>query len=420
LKASVKFEHELLAVESDHRLHAMLELTAPKSKETDRRPLHIALVIDRSGSMAGAKLDYTKAASRYLIEKMSPTDLVALIAYDSEVTLLAPLEKIDKPHLAAALSSIFARASTNLSGGWLKGLEELGRAPQGGISKVLLLSDGLANEGITDPDALVQMAREAAHSGSGTTTIGFGADFDEKLLTDMAEAGRGNSYYVASPEDAPGVFAQEFEGLVELVAQNVSVEIRPREEVEVLGILNDYPAARVPGGVQLQLGDAYSEESRRVVLELHIPELAGLGLTKVADVVLRYVTVGDEVAAHEVTIPVHVNLVVADEAAGSTPNSEVVEEITILKSVRAQRDARKRADSGDFDGAQLLLRGAAEDLRRQVPGSARANELLAEAAVLESHAEIAKAASWDAHSSKSIHYSSWERRQSRRRPKSES
>src|SRR5947208_14262350 len=90
------------------------------------------------------------------------------------------------------------------------------------------------------------MARNAHAQGAGTSTIGFGHDFDEELLTAMAEAGGGRSYYAASPEDAPGIFAEEFEGLLHLVAQNVSVEIRPTEEVKVLGILNVTRRFRFP------------------------------------------------------------------------------------------------------------------------------------------------------------------------------
>jgi Ca-activated chloride channel family protein len=134
--------------------------------------------------------------------------------------------------LEAALAAIAPGRSTNLSGGWLKGAEVLRGLPaRKGPRKVLLLTDGLANVGITDPEALVALARQAGDDGIGTTTIGFGLDFDEVLLTRMAQAGGGNAHFAETPEDAPGIFAQESEDLVQLVAQNVSVEIRPREQV---------------------------------------------------------------------------------------------------------------------------------------------------------------------------------------------
>ena len=89
---------------------------------------------------------------------------------------------------------------------------------------------------------------------------------DEELLTAMASSG--NAHHAASPDDAPGIFAKEFEDLVSLVAQNLSVEVRGSEHVQVLGVLNGFPCAQVSGGVQAQLGDAYGGETRRVVFAL--------------------------------------------------------------------------------------------------------------------------------------------------------
>jgi len=108
------------------------------------------------------------------------------------------------------------------------------------------------------------MAISQAEKGVGTTTIGFGQDFDEDLLTAMADAGRGNVHYADTPDAAPAIFAQELEGLVNLMAQNVSVEVHPSDEVEVLGVLNDYRQVVVAGGVQLQLGDALGASQHRV------------------------------------------------------------------------------------------------------------------------------------------------------------
>jgi Ca-activated chloride channel homolog len=203
-----------------------------------------------------------------------------------------------------------------------QGLEQLrGGQRDEAVRRILLLTDGLANVGITEPAALVGLADEARKAGIGTTTIGVGDDFDEALLTAMADAGGGTGHFAATPDAAPGIFASEFDGLASVVAQNVSVEIRPGSDVAFLGVLNDYPATAVPGGVQLALADAYGDEVRRVVFELHLPSVAALGLAKVGEVVVRHVSVGAQVALHEVRIPLMVNVVTPTRRRGRTPTT---------------------------------------------------------------------------------------------------
>ena len=201
-----------------------------------------------------------------------------------------------------------------------------------------------------------------------------------------------------------------------LVAQNVSAEIRPSKDVAMLGVLNEYPAVEVPGGVQVQLGDAYGEERRRVVFELHMPGVASLGVAKVADVVIRYVSVGEEIAQHEVKLPITVNMVSADEAKAAEGDTDVVEEVLILKAARAQEEARKKADEGDFEAAQSLLRTAGDELRAMAPGSKRADELLEQAEMFDQAMPLMSTASYNPSVAKQMHYDIRSTRRKRRRP----
>jgi Ca-activated chloride channel family protein len=422
LGASVRLDHQLLAVEREHRVHCLLELTAPPNPtDRQRRPLHLALVIDRSCSMGGDKLETAKACAAYLARRLAPTDRLAVVTYDDEVRLELPLTDVghDQLRLERALQGIRPGGSTNLSGGWLKGVEQLRAVPGGtGPKKVLLLTDGLANRGVTDPSALVAMARGACDDGVGTTTIGFGQDFDEELLTAIADVAAGNAYFAATPEEAPAIFAQEFEGLTALVAQNLSVEVRSGPDVQMIGLLNEYPIVPVAGGLQAQLGDAYAEERRRVVFELAVPKLETLGVVTVAEVVVRYVSLGERIEAHELRLPVTVNAVSAAEAAAAGPDAGVVEEIVVLKSARAQREAREHAERGEFDSARKLLTEAVEDLRRVAPGSSGAEELLTQAEETARFAESMSDALYDETTKKHLRYSEWQRNRGRPRRQS--
>ncbi|CAA9246991.1 MAG: hypothetical protein AVDCRST_MAG20-1990 [uncultured Acidimicrobiales bacterium] len=405
MDASVRLDHTFVAMESANAVHAMLELSFPEAPGSDERaPLHVALVLDRSGSMGGEKLEATKACATHLVRRLRPEDELAIVAFDDEVTLVAGLEGVDGDRLAAAIDGIWPGGTTNLSGGWLKGLEELGRATGDGPRAVVLLTDGRANVGVVEPERLVAMTSGARTQGAVTSTIGFGDGFDEQLLSDMADAGGGNAHYAAGPEDAPAIFAEEFEGLASTVAQNVSVEIRPGADVEVLAVLNDHPATPVPGGVQLALGDAWGGDRRRIVFRLGIPAVAELGPRKVAEVRLRWTDVTAVPALHDVTVPVLVNVAAGLDVDGAAVDGAVVEEVVVLEAAQAEREARKQADEGDFAAARNLLAGSAARLREQAPLSSRPQELLDQAEAIDASGSMMAPNEWTGTTSKDMHY----------------
>src|SRR2546428_8960607 len=123
MKATVRLEHQLLAVETEHEVHAMLQLVAPPAPaQKPRQPLNLALVIDRSGSMAGPKLEATKECAAFLLRRLEPTDQLSLVTFDEEVELVAPLVSARYPALPHALAGITDGGAAHLSGRWLDGL----------------------------------------------------------------------------------------------------------------------------------------------------------------------------------------------------------------------------------------------------------------------------------------------------------
>jgi hypothetical protein len=184
----------------------------------------------------------------------------------------------------------------------------------------------------------------------------------------------------------------------------------------VLGVLNTFPVVGVEGGLQVQIGDVYAEERRRLVFELHIPNVAALGVATVAEALVRYVTVGETIEAHDLHLPITVNMVSADEADAAGPDADVIDEVTILKSARAKQAAREAAERGDFDTARETLRRAADELRSIAPGSSRADELLQEAEANETHSAMMDASHYDAGEKKRLRYQSWQTGRGRRQP----
>ena len=171
MQHAVRLSHSLLAVETEHRIHVMLTLKSPPTPTTEHLPLHLALVIDRSGSMSGRKLETTKSCARFLVERLRPQDRLALVTFEESVELLTPIGPVDKKEILTTIASIQTGGSTNLSGGWLKGLEQLRASPGEGQRRVLLLTDGQANVGIKDVATLGQLAQRAREDGISTSTI---------------------------------------------------------------------------------------------------------------------------------------------------------------------------------------------------------------------------------------------------------
>lgn len=196
MKTTILLDHEPVAAGRVVRLLLRLEADAPP--RTDRLPLNLSLVLDRSGSMHGGKLTAAREAAALLVRRLAPEDVVSVVAYDDEVeTVAEPATGAAQAELPREIERIETGGSTNLSGGWLRGRELVARnLLERGVNRVILLTDGQANVGITDPQRLTGLAAEAGRQRMTTTTIGFGADYNERLLRAMADAGGGNTYYI--------------------------------------------------------------------------------------------------------------------------------------------------------------------------------------------------------------------------------
>ena len=354
MQPSIKLDRTLVAVNVDGVVHLMLELAAPAAAAATRAPLDVVLVLDRSGSMGIEPMHAVREATCSLLRLLGSDDRLGVVAFDNEIEMVLPLTSHDLDTASAAVRNIQSRGSTNLSGGWLKALEMLsGDVRPQALRRIIVLTDGHANEGIVDSAQLCTMAAAAKEQGITTTTVGFDDGYDEVLLAAFADAGSGNNYWCAGPDQAPQVFAAEFQGLASVVAQNISVELRPVPGVEI-AILNEYPITKVPGGMQVALGDAYGSERRRVVAMLTMPSPDAVGAVSLGEIVVRWVSTIGDVSLHTVTIPVVVNAT-DDPNADHVLDQEVIEQVNILRAAQAKKRAHESLLSGDELGARCAL-----------------------------------------------------------------
>jgi Ca-activated chloride channel family protein len=240
-----------------------------------RRATDALIILDRSGSMAGEKIEHARAAVRQLLAQLGPEDRFALVTYSTEAAVTIPLSPVDERMRAAwmaALGDIHADGNTNLSGGLDLGLDLIEHARGAGrVAHVILISDGLANQGDPTTAGLTRRAQRAAHGEYMLSTVGVGADFNEYLMTALADAGTGNYYYLRDANDLASVFAREFDAARTTVASGLAVQIQPAPGVRVVDA-SGYPFESTGAGVVFRPGSLYSGQERRVWVTLTVPQ----------------------------------------------------------------------------------------------------------------------------------------------------
>lgn len=219
-------------------------------------PMNIAIVIDRSGSMSGQKIHNARQAAKYIVDQLDGNDYLSIVMYDQVVEVVYPSGRVEnREQIKSRIDRITDRGSTNLMGGALKGYDEVKRNFRSGyINRVLLLSDGLANEGITSPSEIERIVRRKnTEDGISISTFGVGNDYNEDLMTAMAETGTGNYYFISRPQDIAGIFQKELNGLKDVVAQEAELEIRLPEFVNIDKVY----------------GPKFSQEGRKLRIRFH-------------------------------------------------------------------------------------------------------------------------------------------------------
>ena len=200
-----------------------------------RPPLHLAVVLDRSGSMGGEPLRQACRCTAAILERMGPQDRLAIVIYDNRAQVLRhclPVTDLDAAR--KALAEVRAGGGTNLHLGWTVGVRELRLArQQDAISRVLLLSDGQANQGLIEPEELAAACAQAQAEGISTSTYGLGPTFGEGVMTAMARHGQGRSYYGETAEDLLDPFMEEFDLLSNLEARGLTVALATLPGVRV-------------------------------------------------------------------------------------------------------------------------------------------------------------------------------------------
>lgn len=402
MQPEIRHDRSVITVNQDERVNIQVVWRAPDAPPLTRSPIDVIFVIDRSGSMTGDPITSVCDAVAEVLRNLGPDDRAGVVVFGSDAEMVLPLERHVGEHAGRVVRSIRTTGSTNLSAGWLLAasmLREIRR--EGAVRRIVVLTDGHVNQGIVEEDRLSDLVASGRRDGVSTSLIGFGRAYQEELLGALANAGGGNDYWCEGSDAAARVFRGEFDGLASVVAQNVAVKVVPTDAVAAAGVLNDFAVTQLADGAfRVDLGDAFGGEERSVVIGLNTrPQPVG-GPVEVATVELSWVSTADGFAEHSVTIPITVTAGengIVDSAA----DPRVTEEVIVLEAARDRREARRRADTGDYEGAQQIAERVVDRLR-EVPSQSDAYfQAVAEHDAIRSR-------SWDASHSKQAYSSSRE------------
>ena len=283
LHVNTQLEHSFLSEKSGGEVYVQVDLAADAaSQETHRVPVNAVMILDRSGSMQGVKIERAREAARALIQALGPSDRFAIIDFSSGARVLVPSTEATpaaKESALAMIAAVHAGGGTNLSAAFDAAVPQLseGRA-HSRVDKVFVASDGQANQGISARPALLRLALQ--DFGAATvSTFGIGEDYDEQFMTQLAVQAGGRARYVSTGADLPQAFAIEFSRATKAVAHHVRLDVRSFKNVRVIHVVGFE-------GQNVRLPDIAAGEERRVLVKLSVPP--GRGTAELADIELTY------------------------------------------------------------------------------------------------------------------------------------
>jgi Ca-activated chloride channel family protein len=273
LKVDVALAQPYLLAGEKQTTYVRVGLTGQRVNDSGRRaPVNVAIVLDKSGSMEGEKLRKVKEAALASIDRLGPNDIVSVIAYDQTVQVLAPASKVsDRVALRTAIERLTASGNTALFAGVSKGAAEVRKfADRQRVNRILLLSDGKANVGPSSPAELGDIGASLIKEGISVTTFGLGLDYNEDLMSQLARRSDGNHYFIEHTTDLARKFGYEFDDVLTVAAQQVTVQLTCGEGVRPVRVLGR--EADITGqSVTTYLNQVYGDQEKYVLLELEVP-----------------------------------------------------------------------------------------------------------------------------------------------------
>jgi Ca-activated chloride channel homolog len=344
-------------------VYTLVDIKAGKETALGTMPANFALVLDRSGSMDGEKMEHLKEAVGFLVDHLSDTDLVSVTIFDDQVeTLVSNQPAKNRNEIKAAVANVIARGGTQISDGLRAGMDEVKKGySKERINRILLLTDGQTWD---DEDACLKAAEEAGKQGIAITSIGLGVEWNEKLLLKIAEASQGNSHWIQNPIAILDAFRQEVEGMQSVAAVNLKVSarlskgVKPIKVYSTVPMIADISRKAVKGDtMSADLGSLDGKTGQVLLLETRIP--AGqAGRFQIGQIEATYDIPSKDIKGQSVKTDMFVTYT-TDASAAAKVNAGVMNLVEKVSAFKLQTRALTELESGNIAAATRKLEAAA-------------------------------------------------------------
>lgn len=364
----------IVLADSQEANYLKISLTGTKQDSAKRTPINLSLVIDRSTSMSGDRIEKAREAAILAINMLKDDDIISIVAYDNDAHVIIPATKAtDKKKLIKTINEkITPQGWTALFAGVSKGIKEVNKfIKKDQVNRIILLSDGQANVGPSSTKELADLGVVAAKQGIAITTIGLGNSYNEDLMAALASYSDGNHAFVEKSSDLEAAFIREFQDVMSVVAQEVTVTIRLQDGVKPVRLLGR--EGDIKGNkVTVKMNQLYSNQEKYVLLELIPPKGKENEKKPVADIIVSYdnlQTSKKDNVENRVDIAYSKSAQIVKDAI----QEEIVVDSAIQKASIENERAIQLLDQGKKEEANKILQqnaGAMDALYNSVSSSA--------------------------------------------------
>jgi len=384
----VETDRDFLLAGDPQNVVLKITLDAPSApSHVKRPPVNLALVLDQSGSMNGTKIEQAKAAAIEALTRLGLQDIFSVVVYDTNVHTIVPAQNVRNIQgIIHTIQRIRAGGSTALFGGVSQGAAEIRKSLENNyIHRIVLLSDGLANVGPRMPDDLGRLGAALIKENISVTTVGVGTDYNEDLMAKLAQKSDGNTYFVESGFDLPGIFAAELGDVLNVVAKKVRVTITLPDNVKPVNIIGR--EGRIKGRqIELFMNQLYGDQEKYALVEVNIPESKPGSKIKIARADVYYENPFNQ-KLETSSKTTYARFSSDQKKVAKSTNIDVVREYQLNLNALSQEKAIVLSDKGKKKEAVRELKQSAAKLK-QIGTLYKDDELLKEAEELEIQADM--------------------------------